>query len=371
MRAETIRVLNIGQISLVIYLEQSLDPLLMDTKLDSDWLEEQLDLVFQYSDELEAQGEVVGPEYNSKSVLKFAKLAGAIQLYTDILGDTDKEIYYIDALAGSGMMKLKRPGETIVTSPIIAPAVARKPFDEYHYFESNEKRCEALSERLEYLSNETEVELDEHDWEVHEGDANKNIPELMSDIRERAYQDDVEGVNAFRFVDNHGKDIHWSTIQDMAQTWGDFLITFPSHSMPMDAGAIDSEDSDKRANGFTQFFGNERWRPCSSPDDFAKLYQRRIEEEASEYDVISIKSRVRGSEESRGAYYDLIWSTRRTHNNSPYKKGIQHIQQRIRRNSGRVVEDFIDLFKNGDQTSLDLYAYDEDDTEQSGLENFT
>lgn len=324
----------------------------MGEKIDKEWLIEQLELVFQFSDDLVALNEETGPAYNSKSVLKLAKLAGAVQLYTKIISKREWESHYIDALAGAGVMELDSADEYIISSPIIAPAVATEHFDHYHYFEENEDRVEALRQRLEYISDETEIGLDRDQWTIYQGDSNEEIPPVM-DRLVRKSRGDGPALNLFRFVDNEGRNIDWSTIQSKAQIWGDFLITFPTHSMPRDAGRVAIEESDKRADGLTGFFGTPSWEDCNSPDDFAELYENRLAD--VDHDKLTIRTRVRGSDESRGAYYDSIWATRETDRGSPYREAIEHVNQRIERSDGGVVDAFFENFVHGNQASFDLY----------------
>lgn len=336
----------------------------MGEKIDKRWLIEQLEMVFQYADDLVELNDETGPAYNSKTVLKLAKLAGAVQLYTKIISKRDWESHYVDALAGAGVMELQNAEEYIISSAIIAPAVATEHFDHYHYFEEDPDRVEALRQRLEYICDETDIGLTRDHWTVYQGNSNETIPPEMDRLADRS-RGDGPTLNLFRFVDNEGRTIDWSTIKSMAQIWGDFLVTFPTHDMPRDVGRVAVEESDVRANGVTDFFGVDSWRECSTPDDFAELYEDRLKE--VDHHKITVRTRVRGSDESRGAYYDSIWATRETDNGSPYREAIEHVNGRIERSDGGVVDAFFENFVHGNQASFDLYNGDEN---TFGLDHF-
>lgn len=336
-------------------------------KIDKEWLLEQLELVFRYSDELVDLSDEKGPSYNSKTVLKLAKLAAAIDIYTTIISNQDVEYHYIDALAGAGVTYLEQPDEYIAGSPIIVPAVAHEPFDMYHFVEKNKKRAKALEERLTYISNNTRIELNTDQWKVYPEPAESVIPELMNELMARKRSNSCPGVNLFRFVDNEGRTVDWRMIQKMSWIWGDYLITFSPRFLPRDVANIEVEDSDTRSKNLTAFFGTNDWKECNDPEDFAELYEERMKSVG--YDKYTVRTRVRGAPETRGAYYDLIWATRKTTGDSPYKEGIEHIQNRIERNHGGVVNDFLERFVHGNQTSFDLYD-DKGDVGQHGFDSF-
>lgn len=339
----------------------------MVRKIDKEWLLEQIALVFKYSEDLVELSDERGPAYNSKTVLKLAKLAAAIDIYTPIISNQNLEFHYIDALAGAGVTKLKQPGKYIVGSPILVPAVAHEQFDMYHFIERDTDRAKALEKRLEFVSENTRIDLDADQWKVYPEKAETVIPDLMEKLEKRRHSNSCPGVNLFRFVDNEGRTVDWSTIQAMARIWGDFLITFSPRFFPRDVANIEVEDSNRRFENITAFFGTSEWEKCEKPEEFAELYEDRLKSVG--YEKYTVRTRVRGAPETRGAYYDVIWATRKTANNSPYRDGIEHIRNRIERNHGGIVNDFLDRFVYGNQTSFDLYD-SEGDVGQHGFEDF-
>lgn len=339
----------------------------MTGKINKEWLIDQLDLVFRYAERLaDVAKEEDRVEYNSKTVLKLAKFAAAIEIYTSIMNSQNNiEYYYVDALAGSGLTYLKQPKKYAISSPIIAPAVAHEPFKKYYYVERDPNRARVLEQRLEYVSEETRIDLSYDDWVVIPEDANKALPKIMDELDERRQDRSKPGVNVFRFVDNHGRNVNWNSIETMSRIWGDFLITFPTKHMPRDVGTVESEPSETREIGLNEFFGCENWKMCQKPDDYAALYENNLTNVG--YEKKTKRTRVRGSPESRGSYYDVIYATRKTPSGSPYTEGIDYVNRRIENNDERIVNDFIEKFVYGNQTSFDLF---DEDTGQFGLDHF-
>jgi hypothetical protein len=136
-------------------------------KLDSEWIIEQLSLLTEHAPELAEVGSEPDTTFRELTVLKLAALSAAIDVYTRIVPSEFDRCYYIDALAGEGVSRLRGTGEYVVGSPIVSPVVAHANFSEYHFIECDPDSVRNLRDRLDWLNRETEVDYPYEDISPH------------------------------------------------------------------------------------------------------------------------------------------------------------------------------------------------------------
>ena len=119
---------------------------------------------------------------------------------------------YIDLFAGPGRARIRKTGEIVDGTPLIAASHARAPFTEILLCDLDEENISCLSQRL---SGDARVER-------FHGDANTKIREIVPHIP-------AHGLN-FALIDPFAPSVlHWATLKRLARFKRmDLLIHFPT-----------------------------------------------------------------------------------------------------------------------------------------------
>lgn len=133
------------------------------------------------------------------------------------LGATTRALdrVYIDAFAGPGTNRLRRSGEIIDGSPLIAlkaQADNGARFTRLFFIENDPGAAQELRETVSQLDTEGRSA-------VIEGDVNYVLPEIVRGLNLRA--------PTFVLLDTEGIDPAWSTIESISRWQVEFLINFP------------------------------------------------------------------------------------------------------------------------------------------------
>lgn len=331
----------------------------MSNEVSSGWIEERLRRLKEHSDEILEEAPGVMNEFNSWSALKLILLSATVNMYTTILSNSNMDnYYYIDALAGSGISKARDEDEYFVGSPIIATMMAKHPFKKMYFIEQDPDKADALRQRLQYLENELSQEIGREEYELIEGDSNKEIPDIVKEIQKETVSKG-EKANILSFVDNEGLDIAMETIKELTEIYGDFLINFPTVAVRRQAGA-------GHKDSMNTFYGGEEWRAANADsDDLRAIYMGKLaglERPIQEYIPVHSGDLF---------YYDMIYCTRETSGGSPYIDTLQYMKEKIEPLTGEEVNKVL-RFMRGDTTSLDLFPEEEEDEDenQMSLEQF-
>ncbi len=146
---------------------------------------------------------------------------------------------YIDAFAGPGLNRLRRSGELIDGSPLIAldaKASNGSRFTELFFIEKDAEVALELGEVIKERDAEGRAQ-------VVTGDANVELPKVVAGLHQRA--------PTFVFIDPEGIDPHWRTIEAISRWQTELLINFPLGM------AINRNVESTRADAF---FGTTDWR---------------------------------------------------------------------------------------------------------------
>jgi three-Cys-motif partner protein len=280
-------------------------------------------------------------------------------MYTTVINEYASDFYYIDALAGSGVSEYGE-GDCFVASPILAARDARHPFTKMYFIEDDRDKNEALEARLDYVFENPDIEVQEPDeYEVIKGDANEEIPNIVSEIWDRSSFDD--GFNYFCFIDNQGQDVLWPTIESLTpKPYGDLLINFPgAHAVGLNAV---KEESFGRSSDFLGMDLDSTDLPEENVREFFKLryLDNLSERDRSVQEVVNVYSGV-------GSYsYDMIYATRDITNGNDYMEVIRYVGRFIEEMDGADVEDMLEIIR-GDQATIEEYAPEEDDSIEDSL----
>lgn len=330
------------------------------------YIEKRVDALRDHAQEIHEISEDVSNEFNTWSALKLILHSAAINMYTKVhMNQGTGDIFYIDALAGSGVSKYNS-NHYFVGSPLVASRAAQKPFSKMYFVEGNKEYCDALQDRLEYafdLPGYTEPES----WEVIYGDTNDNLESIVGEINKIG---DYDGrYNYFCFIDNQGLDVNWSSIEKLTpRPYGDLLINLPTTQ------GIGRTVNQETTDSLNEFFGldvkriNTRYNPR---DKMKNLYCKRLAERNREVqESTQIRSNI-GS-----YYYDLIYATRKIENGNGYMNVIKYVKEFIESVHGGDINRMIDVL-DGNQAVIESYLPDDSDESiedhlpnQSGLNDF-
>lgn len=336
----------------------------MATTPDHEWIQARLEALTAYASELAklSPNQKEETSYGPLTALKLFLLAAGVDVYSKIATKQFDHTYYIDALSGGGVTRVKGLNEWLVGSPIIAATIPHTHFSEYHFIEKHPMRARGLKKRLDFLDENTELPLQRDRCYVHERDANKKIPELVSKLETDTPADGFRGVNYFTFVDNEGTDIYWSTIEALIpEPWGDLLITHPSTTISRKSGRSDEQKAE-----IDRYYGTDIWRQVDGEDSARELYMRRLADAGR---PIQEWSRIESQQKSGRFYYDMIYATRETPGGSPYVDAMENMKRRINRFSGDDITGGFDILR-GRTTLFEYMDEDGDTSTQSGLERF-
>lgn len=329
----------------------------MPKRLDKDWVLNQLDLLIEHTPELvdRVGGSECVNEYNPMTVLKLGVLSAGIGVYTQIATKDFEHTHYIDALAGSGITKIDGREEYVVGSPIVTAAMMHEPFKHLHFVEKDPDYRKSLRTCLDYIVDETDIQLSDDMYTVHAGDTNEVCPSIIDDIQDET-EGYFEGANIFAFLDNQGPDIHWKTVDRLGDPYGDLLVTFPSTGISRRRGNNNEAEIEP-------FFRGERWKKKWDEDWYRDCY---CEDLADIDKPIQETVRIDSRPQSKRFYYDMIYAARRTDGDSPWMEAIQSVKYRIERLDGGNIEEVLDFFVHGDQSSMDLFETEDEEADSGG-----
>lgn len=305
-------------------------------------------------------------DFDSWSALKLILHSAAINMYTSVHQRRTGDIFYIDALAGSGVSTYES-NRCFVGSPLIAARDAETPFKKMYFIESNEDFCIALENRLEYafkLPEYTEPE----EFEVIPGNANEEIDDVINEIREIG--DFEDRFNYYCFIDNQGLDVNWSSIEDLTpKPYGDLLINLPI------AHAIGRNASIENIDSLNEFYGTDM-------EEFALRKTTREELKSEYYSRLAARNReiwesTQIQTNIGSFYYDLVYATRKTGGDNGYMRVIRYVKNFIESVHSGDVDHILEVV-DGPQETIDAHLPEEDieeelpedDDDQSDLGEF-
>lgn len=190
------------------------------------------------------------------------------------------EILYIDLFGGQPMNKERLTEQDLDGSARIALNVGQAPFSRLRFFEL-EPYASRLRESLQSA-------FPGRDLDVVAGDCNKTITSALDSLA------DVNWAPTFAFVDPNGADVHWSTLDTLAnfkkpgrtktEIWLLLAVGMFTRTLRVD-GSVRLEDSDK----ITNLYGTAQWEeiyrarvdgrlaPSAARDEYVNLMRWRLE----------------------------------------------------------------------------------------------
>lgn len=205
---------------------------------------------------------------------------------------------YIDLFAGAGRSKVRGTERIILASPLLALEITDR-FDVYIFCEEDEHKRTALETRI----------LKEHPsvtFSCVPGDCNSKVNEIASKIPQAGKN---HKVLCFCFADPYKmKNLHFATIEYLAQRFIDFLILIPTG---MDANRnVDLHYLRPSDKTIDTFLGTSDWREKWSNANhdvsfgvfLTNMYGKRMQDLGYHYEGIHRTELIRGTEKNLPLY---------------------------------------------------------------------
>lgn len=311
----------------------------------SEYIKNRIQSLTEDSGEIRDQSPVTN-DFDSWSALKLILHSAVVNMYTTVLHNNGfEDLYYIDALAGSGVSTYDDSDSCFLGSPIIAAQVAEKPFKKMYLIEYDDYKADALETRMEYIFSRYDDVQEPDDWDVIRGDANEEIPRVVEDI----WRISEGRFNYYCFIDNQELNVKWDAIDSLTpKPWGDFLINLPTASAIGRNATMDPVPQE--LNDFYCVDLNEQ----NLPDTGIRPVMKGLYGDCLARTGRSVQ-RITNIDANVGSYeYDLIYATRDIDGGNGYIDVIDYVKQ------------FIEDVHAGDIDNILSVLYDE----QSSFENY-
>lgn len=330
-----------------------------DSPVTVGWVEKQLKNLKQDAEEIWEVQPSVASEFHPWSALKLIVLSAVVDIYSKIIPHNFDNMFYVDLLAGSGSVTVnseapEREKERLVGSPVLAAAMAHEPFEHMYLVEEDEDRANALRDRLRYVAENLDYNLDRDKFTVIQDDANDYVDDLVDELQDIAYES--KSAHSLVFVDNEGATISWESIKRLTAVYTDFLINFPGNDAQRMVGA-------EKESALTRFYGDKRWKVAGTNPNYLRLiYQGNL---AAVGKPAQHAVRVQGS---KSYYYDLIYAAYETKGSNPYITALERFGDRVDRLRGEDIDKVLSYMR-GEAT--DFTPFPGPDPDQSGLSDFS
>jgi three-Cys-motif partner protein len=181
------------------------------------------------------------------TILKLAAISSYLPAYTTALKNLPFTLHYIDAFAGAGMCEIT-VGDLQVTVPGSASfAIECTPaFHKMVFIEKSRKRARAL-EKLKAAAPHRDIT-------IVRDDANRALPDYLSKLNPKRDR-------AIVFLDPHGMQVEWSTLERIAESkLVDLWYLFPLSAFYRQASRSASAVDASKAAALTRIAGTDEWR---------------------------------------------------------------------------------------------------------------
>lgn len=156
-------------------------------------------------------------------------------------------LVYLDLFAGSGRSQIRGTGRIVSASPLLILGMP-EAYDKYIFCEQDKNYAEALETRYRR-------DFPNRNVKIITGNANASVENIIVEMPRPGRNQKVLG---FCFFDPFQlQNLHFSTIETMAQRFIDFLVLIPSS---MDANRNEHNYVQARNNTLENFVGNSDWR---------------------------------------------------------------------------------------------------------------
>ena len=241
------------------------------------------------------------PVVREWSLEKYQLVGSYCDIFTNGMKFKWDQLVYIDLFAGAGHATIKESKKTYLNSAFTAMSIP-VPFTKYILCEKDEKRFNALSERVKRDFSHLNVEL-------IKGDSNKNVQKVINAIPPFRKGNTLL---PFCFVDPYSLNLNFSTIRALGSTLMDFLILQALH---MDANRnIETYLKDKNTK-IADYLGKSNWRELleengAYKNNFVKFLADQYQEQMYQigYQKTKHMHHIRSNQKNLPLYYLAFYS---------------------------------------------------------------
>ena len=209
---------------------------------------------------------------------KLEILSAYLNAYTTALKSQFFDLVYLDAFAGNGWWQSKSTKIAVDGSARIALKVDNKPFDKVVLIEKDPAKFEVLRALPK--------EFPGRDIVIKNGDANDEVAVFCRNMQQNE--------RAVVFLDPFATDVHWQTLQKLAQTRKvDCWILFARGTVARMMQRIGEPNSQFRSTLDLTFGGREHWESLYSQSPHVNFWGEQILERDSGSEAISNLFRTR------------------------------------------------------------------------------
>jgi three-Cys-motif partner protein len=291
-------------------------------------------------------------DFDTWSALKLILHSAAVNMYTNVLESNEyfNDLFYIDALAGSGVSTYGDEDRCLLGSPIIAAKVAEEPFKKMYLIEKNEDKAKALEQRMQHIFNNHADVPKPKEYDVIIGDANEELPRIARDI----WKIREGGFNYFCFIDNQELNVKWEAIDALTpKPYGDFLINLPTSS-----GIGRNATKRPVPDGLNEFYCMDL-NECNIPQSGVRPKMKELYKKCLKKNGRPIQ-RMTNVDANVGSYeYDLLYATRKTDGGSGYVEVVEYVSKFIEDVHAGDIDNILDVIYNN-QSSLTQHLPDGD-----------
>ena len=270
--------------------------------------------------------------------LKLVVVGYYMDIYSNIAKTNFKKIAYIDFYAGPGVNYIEKLKLYVGGSPYIAVNAPRKgkEFDDIILFELDPVKSKSLKLIIPKASI--------HCLDCNSNDSRKIVNQVMQNNRHYLAFIDPEGI----------EEIKWSTLENLFQFNGDFIINYPYSAVAREHGKYygrHPESIRKHAGKLlTEFFGNSDWENLKIDrkrgDQLLELYLKQLQSVFPSYEVVQL------GQEKGGFKYHLIIATKKSL--APWFEGVRNVMQYVSKVTFTELKRFAAIYR-GEQERLTDY----------------
>ena len=261
-----------------------------------------------------------------------------IAYYTDIYTNIIKKhfppnICYIDALAGSGIVRIDKD-IYLFGSPIIAILAPKEKFDRYIFIEKSRNRGNYLRKVVNYLSNSGLVDRRKITLKIESDMNDINYEELMKEYK---------CTHSLVFVDPESFEVHWSTMEKLLSLKNDIIFNFMTGWIRRSWGSVRKSEPFNYTQKLNLFFGDKTWMRAEKGEDLLEIYINKIQS----YGRIVRSIRVNVTHSN---FYDILIIVRPTSSGNPWLKAVDNLKKRIEKTSRTTFERLLKIIEKKQAT---------------------
>lgn len=314
-------------------------------KTNSEFFDERLDFYLGHGKTLKEICPEIVEAYNDHSLLKLISVHYWVGIFSPIVHRRirerfNKDVVYVDTMAGSGVTSSDRAGDFFCGScpgAVLRASELGFPFDFVHAVEIKKDKAEILKQRLSSITNPSKLQV----WDT-------DIYNVSSDIAKM-----LKGTVSFSVIDPHGfQGMTWEGISPLLSCWGDAMVTWfePNAWRHKNAAEADHAAAEGDKKRFDELFGSRNWMKTDSAQELTQLFIDRVIAECGKTNAESVKIPKQG-----GGHYLMILFTGNPSAEKPAKEWKENLERRINSAQGREISSLLDV-KAGRLSSLEQWG---------------